>query len=114
MKFDCEVRALKPSLVLVRLRGALDAGTSIELEAALGDHLKNPEVKKIIMEIPDLNFVSSSGLRVIMVIIKTMVPRDGRLYMVGATPQIIGLLKMSGMTKWIHLKDNLIDCENEV
>lgn len=113
MKFDCEVRAMKPSLVLVRVKGVLDAGTSIELEMALAGHLKNPEVKKIILEIPELTFVSSSGLRVLMLIIKHLTPRNGRLYLVGAVPQTIGLIKMSGMTKWVHFKDNRLECENE-
>ncbi len=113
MKFDCDVRALKPSLILVRVKGVLDAGTSIQLEMALNEHLKNPEVKKIILEIPDLAFISSSGLRVLMLIIKNLVPRNGKLYLVGAAPQIIGLIKMSGMTKWVHFKDTLLECENE-
>lgn len=113
MKFDCEVRALKPSLVLARVKGVLDAGTSVQLEMALGEHLKNSEVKKIILDIPELTFISSSGLRVLMLIIKHLVPRNGRLYLVGAAPQIVGLIKMSGMTKWVNFKDSLLECENE-
>lgn len=113
MKFNCEVRVLRPSLVLVRLTGVLDAGSSSELEAALGRHLRDPKVMKIVLEVPALTFISSSGLRVIMVMIKSLVPRNGKLYMVGAAAQIVGLIKMSGMSKWIHQRENLIDCENE-
>ena len=113
MKFNCEVRYLKPTSVLVRLRGVLDAGTSLELENSLGGVLKDQAVKKIIMEVPELSFISSSGLRVIMLIIKSLAPKNGKLYMVGAAAQIVGLIKMSGMTKWVTLKENLLDCENE-
>ena len=114
MKFSCEARLAKPSLVLVTLKGNLDAGTAIDMEMSLAPYIKDPSVTKIVLDVPELSFVSSSGLRVIMLIIKALIPREGRLYMVGASPQIIGLIKMSGMTKWITLKDNAAQCENDV
>jgi serine/threonine-protein kinase RsbW len=111
MNFSCEVRPLTPSFLLVRLKGMLDAGTAVEMEMALSSHLRNPAVKTIVLEVPELTFVSSSGLRVMMVIIKTLVPRDGKLYMVGAQDQVAALFRMSGMTKWINFRDCLQDCE---
>lgn len=113
MQFNCEVRTINPALLLVTLKGVLDAGTSIELEMALADSVKNAEVRKVVLEVSDLTFISSSGLRVMMLLIKTLTPRGGKLYMIGATAQIVGLVKMSGMTKWIHLKNNLAECESD-
>ncbi len=114
MSFIYDVKRLKPSVVLAHIKGVLDAGTSIQLEMALGEYLKDPLVKKIIMDVPELTFVSSSGLRIIMLAIKSLVPKNGRLYMIGATSQIVSLIKMSGMTKWVHFKDNLNECENDL
>ena len=113
MRFDCEALALKPSLLLVRLRGVLDAGTSIELELTLSGPLKDEALKKVVLEVPELTFVSSSGLRVMMLIIKALTPRNGKLYLIGATAQIVNLIRMSGMTRWITLKDNLAECESD-
>ena len=112
MQFNCDARLPSPSTLLVKVGGVLDAGTSIEMEMTLSPHLRNTAVDKVILEVSDLTFVSSSGLRVMMIIIKTLTPRKGNLYMVGASSQIVGLVKMSGMTKWIHLRDSLRDCEN--
>lgn len=111
MKFEWEIRQLKPSVLVVGLKGVLDAGTSIQLEMSLSPYLKRPEITSIILDVPQMTFVSSSGLRVMMLIIKALVPRNGELYMVGASPQIVSLIKMSGMTKWIHLRNNIQECE---
>lgn len=109
--FSQDVSILTPSTVLVRVTGALDAGTSIQLEMALSEHLKDPKVKNVVVEVPDLTFVSSSGLRVFMIIIKALNPKQGRLYLVGAGEQVAGLVKMAGMSKWIHMKNSIQECE---
>lgn len=111
MKFESEARLLKPSLLVVVLKGVLDAGTSIELEMELAGYLRDPAITSVILDVPQMTFVSSSGLRVMMLIIKALVPRQGRLYMVGASPQIVGLVKMSGMTKWINMRNSVQECE---
>lgn len=105
-----EQRMLTPDTLYCRVAGALDAGTSIELEGALSTPLKNAAVRRVILDVPDLTFVSSSGLRIFMLIIKTLTPRQGRLFMVGAASQVEQLVKMSGMSKWIDLRNNISEC----
>lgn len=111
MNFQHSERLLTPSVALVNLKGVLDAGTAVELEMALSPHLKNAAIDTFILEVHDLTFISSSGLRVMMIIIKHLAPRKGRLYMVGAADQIAGLVTMSGMGKWIHLRNSVQECE---
>lgn len=111
MDFVSEVRVLKPAVLLATLKGVLDAGTAIQFEMAIAGHLKDPSVKSVILDVPGLTFVSSSGLRVFMIIIKSLAPRSGKLFMVGTTPQVVGLIKMSGMTKWINLRDTIQECD---
>lgn len=110
MNFQHSEKLLSPSVLLVNLKGVLDAGTAIELEMALSSFLKDPSVKHVILEVPDLTFISSSGLRVMMIIIKALTPKRGRLFMVGAADQILGLVKMSGMGKWINLRNSVQEC----
>lgn len=110
MDFVSEVRVLRPSVLLATLKGVLDAGTAIQFEMSLAGYLKDPTITSVILDVPGLTFVSSSGLRVFMIIIKSLAPKNGKLFMVGTTPQIVGLVKMSGMTKWINLRDSIQDC----
>lgn len=110
MNFQHSEKMLTETTLLVNLKGVLDAGTAIEMEMALSPYLKNTAINTIILEVPDLTFISSSGLRVMMIIIKNLSPRKGRLYMVGAGEQIVSLIKMSGMGKWINLRNSLQQC----
>ena len=110
MDFVSDVKILKPSVLLTILKGVLDAGTSIQLEMALAGYLRDPSITTVILEVPELTFVSSSGLRVMMLIIKSLAPKSGKLYMVGANDQVTGLVKMSGMTKWINLRNTIQEC----
>lgn len=109
--FSKEIRELKPGAILVRVAGALDAGTSIQLEMDLAPHLSRPGTRDVVMEVPDLTFVSSSGLRVFMIIIKSIAPRQGRLFMVGAGPQVVGMIRMAGMGKMFQFRDTIQECE---
>lgn len=111
MSLEHQVKLLTPSALLVGLKGVLDAGTAITFEMAISSHLKSPDLKTVILDVPELSFVSSSGLRVFMLIIKSLSARKGRLYMVGAGDQLAGLVKMSGMTKWIYLRNSIQECE---
>lgn len=110
MRFESEVSQPEPSVLVVGLKGMLDAENSVQLETSLAPYLKKEEITTIIFDVPQMTFVSSSGLRVMMLIIKALVPRDGRLYMIHASPQIVNLVKMSGMTKWIHLRNRIEEC----
>lgn len=110
-EFKQEIRPYTPSTMLVKVTGALDAGTAIQMEMGIAPHLKNPAVKNFIIEVPDLTFVSSSGLRVFMVIIKALTPKEGKLFLVGAGDQVAGLVKMAGMGKWINMRNSAQECE---
>lgn len=112
MNFQHSEQLKGPSTVVVDLKGVLDAGTSVELEMALAPHLRNPAIDTFILNVPELTFISSSGLRVMMIIIKNIAPKKGRLYMVGAGEQIAGLVKMSGMSKWILLRNRIDECSD--
>lgn len=111
MSLEHQVRLLSPAVLLVGLKGILDAGTAVAFEMGIAGHLKSTELKTVILDVPELSFVSSSGLRVFMLIIKNLSPKKGKLYMVGAGDQLAGLVKMSGMTKWIHMRDSIQECE---
>lgn len=111
MKFESTLRQPTPSVLIVGLKGVLDAGTSVQLEMELSSYLRKEAITTIILDVPQMTFVSSSGLRVMMLIIKALVPREGKLYLVGASPQVIGLIKMSGMTKWINLRNSIDECQ---
>ncbi len=109
MHFACEYRLVRPSVLVARLAGTLDAGSAVEFEDSLSRYLKSREVDRIILDAPDLTFISSSGLRIFMLAIKALAERNGRLGLAGAATQIARLLSMSGLDKWMDCRESLAD-----
>ncbi|MDR0361298.1 MAG: STAS domain-containing protein [Planctomycetota bacterium] len=110
MDFRCEPGKGGPGSALILLEGQLDAGTAISFEAVAADCLADPSVKKVILDMTGLTFISSSGLRVIMFVVKKLMPRGGKLYLAGASSQVVNLLKMSGMTRLVEFRDTAAAC----
>lgn len=111
MEFSYEVKNIAPNAIVVQVQGVLDAGTCITLKAALFPRLEKEEMEKVILHIPKLFFISSAGLRIVIMTIKALSRTNGKLYMVGALPQVVGLIKRSGLDTMIHFRDSIEECE---
>ena len=77
-----------PDVMIVRLTGSLDSITSSELERTLNT-LITKKINKIIINLADLNYISSAGWGIFIGIIKQVRLANGDL-------------KLSGISKEIH------------
>ncbi len=77
-----------PDIMIVALKGSLDSITSSELERTLGTLIRK-KISKIIINLADLNYISSAGWGIFIGIIK-QVRQNG------------GDLKLSGISREIH------------
>lgn len=107
LTFDIEPST--PTLV-VRLKGSLDASNAAGLSSELDKALLDPAVKSVAWVAGDLQLMASAGLRVVMTSIKTAMARGGKFYLVGANQNIAGLMKISGMEKFMTMANNLEEC----
>ena len=73
--------------VTVRLTGSLDTATAPELERQLGPVLAGP-VKDLVLDLAQLQFISSAGLRVFSMARKRLKERGGQTSFVNMQPQI--------------------------
>src|SRR6476469_584560 len=71
----------------VRLSGSLDTATAPELESQLAELLTAP-VKEMVIDLAQLSFISSAGLRVIANARKQLRERGGFASLVNLQPQI--------------------------
>lgn len=108
--FRCEAGTQGPGTALIHLEGMLDAGTAVGFESVAADCLADPSVTKVILDMARLSLISSSGLRVIMVVVKKLMPRNGKLFLAGASSQVVDLLRMSGMTGLVEFRDSVDAC----
>ncbi len=89
MSFAFKTHQASPSRTGVYLDGRLDAQTYQEADRRFDDLLRNsPEMVTLVMDLGNLNYISSAGLRSIFRVRKTVTERNGMALLVNMQPQV--------------------------
>lgn len=81
--------------LLVSLQGRLDTGTAPDLENALKDEMDN--VKNLTIDMKELEYISSAGLRVLLSLQKTM-NKQGSMVIKNVSEEIMEIFEITGFT----------------
>lgn len=83
-------------MLTVTLNGRLDSTTAGQLEDTFNTEL-NENVKALTVDLGQVDFVSSKGLRVLVGAYKALNGRE--MIISGANPSVMDVLRMSGLLK---------------
>ncbi len=86
------------SVVCLRLIGTVDAHTTKRLDRAV-EELTKGKMWNIIFDLTALNFISSSGLGVIVSLVPHVESRKGKLILAGTQPKIKEVFDALGLSK---------------
>lgn len=81
---------------MVSLSGRLDTTTAPELEAQLRVLL--PDTSALVLDFAALGYISSAGLRVLLVAQKEMNKKKGQLSLVHVNSDVMEVLEMTGFS----------------
>ena len=84
-------------LLIIRIEGALDTNTSGQLESTLAEHLERG-ARRIILELTEMDYVSSVGLRVFLSSLKRLRASEGRLVLSGLNEEVREIFDMAGFS----------------
>lgn len=87
------IKKKEGTALTITLEGRLDTTTAPELEAELDSSLEG--VKELILDMEDLRYLSSAGLRVILAAQKRM-NRQGSMKVVHVCSEIMEVFKITG------------------
>ncbi|MFM6133985.1 MAG: STAS domain-containing protein [Cuspidothrix sp.] len=87
MSLQIQIEPSKPDTLHLRLNGKLDAVTASELEKSINDSINN-EIKTLILDLQNLSFISSAGLRIFAKARKMVKSRAGMVYFANLSPQV--------------------------
>lgn len=90
------------SVNVVSLNGRLDAGTSGDLEKALGA-LVSAKATKVLVDCRELEYISSAGLRVLLAAAKQFKKEGGKITLCSLTPNVKQVFEISGFTSIFSL-----------
>jgi anti-anti-sigma factor len=91
-----EVMILKPS-------GRIDSQSSPEFETAISAKLDSAQ--NVILDFGDVPYISSAGLRVVLVIAKRLARTQGKFALASLKPEISSVFKISGLTSVLKIFD---------
>ena len=90
-----ENETVKSHIELLRLVGSLDGLTSPDLLKAFNSAIDN-SVTRIVLDMTEVNYVSSGGLRVLLMGAKKLKERDGEIVLFGMNQTVNEVFKLSG------------------
>lgn len=88
-------KTLKGDTLTISLDGRLDTLTSPQLEAEIA---RLPEIRRLIVDLSNLTYISSAGLRALLAAQKKMVAL-GDMTLKGVQPQVMEVMEMTGFTE---------------
>jgi len=91
---------------VVAASGRLDTVESPKLEKVLIDILDSGK-KRIVLDCDGVDYVSSSGLRVFLLLMKRVTQAEGRFYLANIKPNVREVIEISGFSKLIGIFDTV-------
>ncbi len=87
----------------VLLLGRLDSQSYIELETKMGEIL-NEKISSLIFDFSSLQYISSAGLRVILLFVKQTKAKNINFEIVNASDEIIDVFNLTGFIDIVKIK----------
>lgn len=96
----------KDGICLVKIDGRLDTTNYGELEAALGKQFDGKE-HNFLLDLEKLDYISSSGLRILLMYLKKIKAVNGRFMLCNMNPEIKEIFEISGFINIFEIYDDL-------
>jgi anti-anti-sigma factor len=88
----------KANSLVLTLAGRIDASCAKDLENQCLEWIEKGE-KQMVMDLSQVNFISSAGLRVILLVAKRLEPNGGRVKLAGLNATLMDVFEISGFSK---------------
>ncbi|MBA4393853.1 MAG: anti-sigma factor antagonist [Desulfobacca sp.] len=102
-----EIRKRKEkNMLVISVKGRLDAVTAPEVEKDLLQTITEGE-KRFVMDLSELQYISSAGLRSLLVLAKKLKPEQGEILFTGLQGPVDEVFKISGFYSIFKIYDSL-------
>lgn len=91
------------SKLIISLNGRLDTITSPQLEEEI-NNISLDEIEIIILDVKELEYISSAGLRLVLKLYKKMTAQGGQLKLINVNDMIMEIFAMTGMSDFLDIE----------
>lgn len=102
MQVKADFKQVRNTLV-VRISGELDMLVTDQLRQEIDYRLDSNSINTLVLNLEKVSFIDSSGLGLIIGRYKKVSAKQGRMYIVGASPSVEKILLFSGINKLVPL-----------
>jgi len=94
----------EPDVTCVELEGSIDGKTAPQIREELSATLQH--VQKLIIDMSRVDYLSSAGLRLLLLLYREITSRKGHLVLVGVSPEIRTVMSHTGFLSFFMLVDS--------
>ncbi|MEU8043440.1 STAS domain-containing protein [Micromonospora echinofusca] len=102
---DRDTRDTEPGRVVLRPAGEIDMASAPEFEATLTEALRGPDVREVVVDLADVRFMDSSGVRVLVHGAAVGRERDVPLRVTAPQPGVARVLRITGVGALLGVVD---------
>jgi anti-anti-sigma factor len=87
-------------ITIVSIAGEINGRTALQLEGGMAFW---PHTGRVLLDLSEVSYLSSAGLRTLLLIHRRVMGENGRLVLVGVAPMIADTMKVTGFLRYFVL-----------
>lgn len=93
------------SILIITLEGSIDSKTASEVQQKILEASVNSV--NVIIDLTKVDFVSSAGLRVLLMVYRQIKAKNGKVILVGVSEEIMEVMSMTGFINFFEIVDTV-------
>lgn len=93
------------NMTIISIEGSIDSKTAGELQSKIMG--KVSETDKVILDLTKVDFVSSAGLRLLLMIYRQIKSKNGKIILVGVSDEIKDVMAMTGFINFFEFSQTI-------
>ncbi|MDR0412736.1 MAG: STAS domain-containing protein [Dysgonamonadaceae bacterium] len=96
---------IQDNIATIAVKGSIDSKTSGEFSTQIMDRISSTD--HVLLDFSDVDFVSSAGLRVLLMIYRQIKSKNGKVVLVGLLDEIKDVMSMTGFINFFEIADSV-------
>jgi anti-anti-sigma factor len=104
-------RNKEKGMIIVSVKGRMDAITSVDFEKYLSEWISNGE-NQFFIDLSEMDYISSAGLRSILKVSKQLQMRNGKMIFAGLQDSVREVFRISGFETIFQIRKTMEEAMN--
>lgn len=93
------------NILIIKVNGSIDSNTAPDIQEKVLE--ASADSKNVIIDLSEVDFVSSAGLRVILMIYRQIKSKNGKVVLVGVSEEIEDVMTVTGFANFFEMVDTV-------